>query len=51
MPAKAALNARLSVPQGPNDLQHFFQTRDPGKKSPDAAAQTELKIYPSLTLA
>lgn len=28
----------------------LFQTRKPGKKSSDAAAQTEIKLYPSLTL-
>lgn len=32
MPARAAVNVKHSIPQGPNVVQNFFQTRDLGKK-------------------
>lgn len=50
MPARVALSVKHSIPQGPNDVQHFFQTRDLGKKSPNAPAQNVLKFYLSPTL-
>lgn len=50
MSAGVALSVKHSIPQGPNDVQHFFQTRDLGKISPDAVAQNVLK-YLSPTIA